>query len=297
MSAQNPNASSIDTAPAGSHAREVAAAAAVAAAGAALLVASAIRAGAGAPETAAALLAFAVVFAPCPVLAVTRWSFRLRAWLARAPAGRAALIVILAVAALAVHAALLRQYGPRALGWLTPHAALHVVAVELALALVVIVAPAESFGFTFALDRRELVPAVLAFAAFAAAGIPIGIASGFIHFGWRGVDALAVAALAYRIYFTFAIPEELLFRGVVQNALEGRLFGGRRWPWSLALASLTFGAAHLGHRPAPNWRYGLLAALAGVAYGWVWRRTRKITASALTHALVDLAWVLGFGGR
>src|SRR5437879_4110929 len=80
-------------------------------------------------------------------------------------------------------------------------------------------AAAASFGFTVAFDRRELVPAVLAFASFAAACIPIGIVSGFIHFGWRGVDALAVAALAYRIYFTFAIPEELLFRGVVQNAL------------------------------------------------------------------------------
>jgi membrane protease YdiL (CAAX protease family) len=36
--------------------------------------------------------------------------------------------------------------------------------------------------------------------------------------------------------------------------------------------------------PAPNWTYAAMATLAGLAYGWVWRRTGKITASAVTHA-------------
>jgi membrane protease YdiL (CAAX protease family) len=40
----------------------------------------------------------------------------------------------------------------------------------------------------------------------------------------------------------------------------------------------------------------LLAAAAGVAYGWVYQKTRNVAASAVTHALVDILWGLLFGG-
>jgi membrane protease YdiL (CAAX protease family) len=39
-----------------------------------------------------------------------------------------------------------------------------------------------------------------------------------------------------------------------------------------------------------------MATLAGVAYGWVWLRTRRVTASAITHAGVDWIWLLVFRG-
>ena len=75
-----------------------------------------------------------------------------------------------------------------------------------------------------------------------------------------------VTALA--ICFFTAVPEELLFRGVLQNLLE------KRWPaarfarvGSLPVAAVVFGAAHLINAPASNWRYMLLATLAGIAYG------------------------------
>jgi membrane protease YdiL (CAAX protease family) len=42
--------------------------------------------------------------------------------------------------------------------------------------------------------------------------------------------------------------------------------------------------------------YALVAALAGLAYGYVWRRTGKITASAITHTLVNATWALLLGG-
>jgi membrane protease YdiL (CAAX protease family) len=40
--------------------------------------------------------------------------------------------------------------------------------------------------------------------------------------------------------------------------------------------------------------YVVMATLAGLAYGWVWMRTRKVTASAITHMLVNLIWVTVF---
>ena len=84
------------------------------------------------------------------------------------------------------------------------------------------------------------------------------------------------------IYLVTGVPEEFLFRGLLQNVLTGWL-GARP---GLAIAAVVFGLAHL-----PDPRYVLLAAIAGVAYGLVYQRTQRITASAITHALVDATWV------
>src|SRR5262249_15331055 len=91
-------------------------------------------------------------------------------------------------------------------------------------------------------------------------------------------------------FFLIAIPEELFFRGLLQNMLEPRIGPAK----SLALSSLIFGLSHF-NKPGPfNWRYVLLATIAGVFYGRAWRDRRRILASATTHTLVDVLWVLWF---
>ncbi len=66
----------------------------------------------------------------------------------------------------------------------------------------------------------------------------------------------------------------------------------------MLVASLFFGLAQLNNPtpgfPVPNWLNAVFATLAGLAYGVVWQRTGKITASALTHALVNFIWALLF---
>jgi hypothetical protein len=90
--------------------------------------------------------------------------------------------------------------------------------------------------------------------------------------------------------FTFlfvAIPEELFFRGWMQNLLERRV---GRVP-ALLLTSVIFGLSHFNKRTLYfNWQYVLLAALAGVFYGRAWRADRRVGASAITHACVDTVW-------
>ncbi len=85
------------------------------------------------------------------------------------------------------------------------------------------------------------------------------------------------------------MPEELFFRGWLQNLLERRI---GRSPALFATAVL-FGLAHFNKRTTSfNWRYVLLAALAGIFYGRAWRRNRRVGASAVTHATVDSIWSL-----
>jgi uncharacterized protein len=86
-----------------------------------------------------------------------------------------------------------------------------------------------------------------------------------------------------------AIPEEIYFRGWMQNLLERRM--GPRG--SLYVTSLVFGLAHFNKRATHfNWRYVLLATLAGIFYGRAWRAKRRVAASALTHTFVDTVWSL-----
>jgi membrane protease YdiL (CAAX protease family) len=59
---------------------------------------------------------------------------------------------------------------------------------------------------------------------------------------------------------------------------------GNQWA-GLIVTSLLFGAVHLSYRGFPNWRFALLAAVAGVFYGLAFRQASSIRASMVTHAL------------
>jgi hypothetical protein len=73
----------------------------------------------------------------------------------------------------------------------------------------------------------------------------------------------------------------------MQNLLERRL--GRLA--SLLVTACLFGLSHFNKRTASfNWRYVLLATLAGIFYGRAWRQDRRVGASAITHATVDTIW-------
>lgn len=79
-------------------------------------------------------------------------------------------------------------------------------------------------------------------------------------------------------------PEELLFRSLIQNRLMQRFGESNR---TLVPAALIFGVAHLnnGPQPLPNWRYMILATIAGLLCGKVFQKSSSILSSALLHAL------------
>jgi hypothetical protein len=155
-----------------------------------------------------------------------------------------------------------------------------------AMYLFLVARPLPDIGYTYRLTVRDAGLAVTAFLAYAVVALPIGFATGFI--AWRPeLDATHVAGAPLIIYLVTGVPEEFLFRGLLQNLL-GRWLGPRTG-WGLA--SIVFGLAHF-----PDPRYMLLAAIAGLAYGWVYWHTQRITASAITHALVDGTWGALLGG-
>jgi membrane protease YdiL (CAAX protease family) len=94
---------------------------------------------------------------------------------------------------------------------------------------------------------------------------------------------LALVALAA------GLGEELMFRGLLQAGLARWLtIPGGVW-LALAAASLVFGAFHW-----LNTTYAILAALAGVYFGWLLIATGSLWPPIVAHALYDFAalWYL-----
>ncbi|MEE9226167.1 MAG: CPBP family intramembrane glutamic endopeptidase [Acidobacteriota bacterium] len=149
-------------------------------------------------------------------------------------------------------------------------------------------------GFEFRLGWKDLKPALVAFVLFFPLAVVIGVATGFVPFEPHLPDPVEVVGQTLGVLFFVALPEELLFRGILQNFLQRILPtpAGRRW--ALLAASVLFGLSHLNNRQYFDWRYVTLATLAGLFYGTVYAKTGKVTASAVTHGLVDIVWRVGF---
>ncbi|MGA8622669.1 MAG: CPBP family intramembrane glutamic endopeptidase [Candidatus Sulfotelmatobacter sp.] len=146
-------------------------------------------------------------------------------------------------------------------------------------------------GFDFHLKWSDWKTGLRELVFFAPVVIVLGVALGFIH-PHRNLPGIGASLLRWvGIFFFTAVPEELYFRGWLQNLLE-RCVGRRA---ALVIASVLFGLSHFNKRSAHfNWRYVLLATIAGIFYGRAWRENRRVPASTITHASVDWMWGLWF---
>lgn len=168
------------------------------------------------------------------------------------------------------------------------HTAAYGIAVTLALWLFLLFRGFQGMKYNLPKVAHDLVYPLIGFLIVAPVLILVGLKLFFIqpfhvppHFSWMafGVQFLLILAGT-------ALPEEILFRALIQNWLMQKL-GFHNG--SLLLAALIFGCAHLNNGPGslPNWRYTVLASIAGFAYGKVFQMSSSIFASASLHALVN----------
>jgi hypothetical protein len=148
----------------------------------------------------------------------------------------------------------------------------------------------QGTGYSLAPTRTAVAIGVREWLFFAPIGIALGLALGFIRFYPRHHSVIDIVAGLLVTFLLTAVPEELFFRGILQNLLEPRI-GARS---ALFLTAALFGLSHFHKGALFNWRYVMLAALAGIFYGRAWREHRQLFASSTTHTLVDVVWSLWF---
>jgi uncharacterized protein len=142
-------------------------------------------------------------------------------------------------------------------------------------------------GFDLRLHWRDLGFGLREFVFYAPVAVALGLSLGFLHIHPLWPSPIRFSGPFLFTFFFIAVPEEIFFRGWLQNLLERRI---GRYP-ALVLTAVLFGLSHWNKRTTSfNWQYVLLAAIAGIFYGRAWRQERRVGASAITHATVDTVW-------
>ncbi len=172
-------------------------------------------------------------------------------------------------------------------GGLLAYAFTVLLALNVALAAFVLMRRVNGIGYSIGWGQRWDLYVFGSLGVFACLAIVLGRALHFISFApqWGAWKTLPFSALA--IFFLTAWPEEFLFRGLLQNMLSRACKSDLAGWWT---ASVLFGFSHITNLGFPNWRYVILASVAGIFYGWTWRKTGSIFASAIVHAMVDALW-------
>ena len=162
-----------------------------------------------------------------------------------------------------------------------------ILAVNLAIAGFLLLRRTKNVGYSIGWGNSWTLYIVGSLAFFACIAIPLGMHTQFIAYAPRFSEWKEFVPLSLGILFFTAWPEEFLFRGLLQNLLS-RASNNETVGW--IAASIIFGFSHITNLHFPNWRYVLLASIAGLFYGWTWRKTGSISASAVVHAGVDILW-------
>jgi len=161
---------------------------------------------------------------------------------------------------------------------------------DVALYLYIVVRRLDGIGYSFIPTLDDFKIGLREWLFFMPFALGIGFATHFISFQPRLPSIGHILGALLITFLLTALPEELFFRGILQNLLEPRL--GRMK--SLILTACLFGLSHFHKGATFNWRYVILAAIAGIFYGRAWRAQRRLFASSLTHTLVDVIWGLWF---
>jgi uncharacterized protein len=136
----------------------------------------------------------------------------------------------------------------------------------------------ENFGFIP--TKEDWKQGVKWFLLFVPVALAVGIPIGFAKLRTLPPDAarvvLAVVGTFLGHYIFVALREELVFRGLLQSRA------------GILATSLLFGAVHLPFGQFPNWRFAVVAAIAGWFYGRSYLATGSIRSAMITHALTNV---------
>jgi len=156
------------------------------------------------------------------------------------------------------------------------------------------------FGYRLVPSWWDLVITALICVILAALVIPLGLVSGFLHFGSaQPVTFASIASLWIENVISVAMTEEFLFRVVIMNGIN-QLYPTRYGWLGNLLSSVFFGLMHLPRESGDlvaQTLYALFAFVCGIGYGAAYTLSgNNIFSPMLTHSLVDAVWSFALQG-
>jgi len=147
-------------------------------------------------------------------------------------------------------------------------------------------------GYGFLPSREDWIAGLRNFVYFMPLGFLLAITIQFAQpkpgpMDWLKVIPITIGTFLGMLWVV-ALSEEFFFRGMLQPMLT-RWLSNNRWT-GLIVTSLLFGMVHLPFRSFPNWRFAMVAAVAGFFYGRAFQQTGSIRSGMVTHALVATTW-------
>ncbi len=185
------------------------------------------------------------------------------------------------------------------------------IGLNILLYIYLVIRQLPGMGYTFKLKDHEWRTAVMNFLVLLVISILAGLVTHFIVFS-RSMPSFGemIQKLLFICFFV-ALPEEILFRGVVLNLIETRLGGIKNAGMvALVISSVLYGLAH-GNNAIPPfvdmnagflgtwhipWAFMLLATIAGFFYGLTFIKTRKVFAAVIVHLFINWSWFVFFSG-
>jgi hypothetical protein len=166
------------------------------------------------------------------------------------------------------------------------------------LILVIFSMQIDDFGdkFSWNLTWKNLRLSLIILSILSILILPAALFSGFIR--WNpAFNSFGMQPLIFLgIWFTIALPEELIARGVIQHQASkiSRINHKKAITWQLVIiiliASFIFGLSHWNNTAAEFvWYYISFATIAGIGYGICWYYGGLLPAM-LAHTLVDWLW-------
>jgi membrane protease YdiL (CAAX protease family) len=200
-------------------------------------------------------------------------------------------LVFLALVAVVSLARMLPGFYPAAGAGLKPDFLGQMMWRRVAILSVLLFRPVSGIDLGFLPGRKEWLTGLREYLFFVPVGGALALATGFVRFRplegdpWR--IGVVVAGTFLGMLWFVALTEEFFFRGLLQQWLWA--WTANRWA-GLLLASIAFGAVHLLFRYPPlNWKFALVAAVAGVFYGRAFQ-SAGLRAAMVAHALVNVTW-------
>ena len=152
-------------------------------------------------------------------------------------------------------------------------------------------------GFNLVPGFKDIRIAFLALFLIMVFVVPPGLLTGFLVFHLPQTYNIPKLTLQFvGLFITVALPEELFFRGILLRGLD-KMFSKKWIP--LVVSSLAFGIMHWNNASTLSTQitYVCLAAIAGLGYGWAYRKSgNNLFAAILVHTLVDWTWSLFLKG-